>query len=306
MDNVWQQVNVISPGGTIFSMARDGDQNIWIAASAGILRRVDGAWRPLPGGQPLPQVHTLTWAGRTLVAGGTAGQIVYSTDGGSSWYQAHTATLASRCLAAYVAAVPPGQDVMGRHRGRRYFSFQGRGTLLASGQMPAGGPGHYRSGDASFKSWERRALVFAATAHGLYRSTTGGTQWRKPEGALGDMAVQAVAFSPNFARDGFALAATETGGFFCTRDRGVSWQPYGEGLAQPSDIPPVNTLWLHPDFADRPICLAGTGDGQIFRSEDGRRLGEGAFGRCFDLLHGRRWAAYLRRAPRPGAALFRG
>ena len=86
-------VNVISPGGTIFSMARDGDQNIWIAASAGILRRVDRAWRPLPGAQPLPQVHTLTWAGRTLVAGGTAGQIVYSTDGGSSWYQAHTGGL---------------------------------------------------------------------------------------------------------------------------------------------------------------------------------------------------------------------
>jgi photosystem II stability/assembly factor-like uncharacterized protein len=36
-----------------------------------------------------------------------------------------------------------------------------------------------------------------------------------------------------------------------------------------NELPPVNSLWLHPEFATTPICVAGTGNGQLFYSAEG-------------------------------------
>ena len=111
MNNNWQQTGIIAPGGTIFSLAFEPGGRLWLLSGAGIFGQNDNAsgWRPLSQGQPLAQVNALACAGRFLFAGGTQGEIVYSSDGGQQWYQGQvTQTIGAQQFEKVVADVPVG------------------------------------------------------------------------------------------------------------------------------------------------------------------------------------------------------
>jgi hypothetical protein len=56
--------------------------------------------------------------------------------------------------------------------------------------------------------------------------------WRGPELGGGNIAVTALAASPEFAEDGTVFAATNAG-VFVSRDRGDIYQSWSEGLTPP-------------------------------------------------------------------------
>ena len=262
MARAWEQVAVVAPGGTVSGVNQDNRGRCWLATGAGIFLRSGDAWEPLPQGQPLSQVSALVSAGELLIAGNSLGQIVYSRDGGETWFQSHVAQSSEpvTCLIAspnarrdgVVLAGTNGAGILRATDGGRYWKLSSFGlqdfTVMALATAP---------------TWGRREVVFAGTAHGLYRSPNGGRAWKRVP--LGDWAFQAVAVSPDFGRDGTVFSGTEAMGLFRSTDAGKTWQR----IDVAAEAPPINTLWLHPGFASTPVCLAGTGDGRILRSEDG-------------------------------------
>ncbi len=267
MSETWQEIGIIAPGGTVFEVSSDAKGRPWIATGAGIFFRRDTAWVALPDGQPLARLNALQCAGNHVIAAGVA-EIVYSTDGGSTWYKGRTAGVTEpiTCLAAsprfardrVLLAGTDGAGILrstdgGKNWRHANFGLQGF-AVMALETAP---------------EWSRREVVFAATAQGLYRSPNAGRAWKKSDEGLGDAVVQALAVSPDFANDGTVFAGTETSGVFRSTDGGRTWHRWNHGLDGESELPPVNCLWLPLDFAARPVIVAGTGEGQIFRSRDG-------------------------------------
>jgi photosystem II stability/assembly factor-like uncharacterized protein len=238
-------------------MAEAGDGEPWLATPLGLMKRGTEGWQPLPQGQPPLPPSTLACAGKALFVGSSSGQIIYSRDGGETWYSGH---LRHPIEAVTSLAVSP--------------NFERDGVLLAG----TGGTGILRSTDggrnwqpASFglhdftilalgtaSQWGRREVAFAGTVHGLYRSPNGGRAWKSVD--IGDWVVQAVAVS-----GGLVLAGTEAHGLFRSTDGGQRWHPL-DLMAEP---PAINALWIQPESGARPVCLVGTDDGRILRSEDG-------------------------------------
>jgi photosystem II stability/assembly factor-like uncharacterized protein len=83
--------------------------------------------------------------------------------------------------------------------------------------------------------------------------------------------VQAITVSPNFENDKTVFVGTETHGVFRSNNGGRNWQPCNQGIPPSDDdeLPPINAIWLHPDFSATPGCVVATGDGQLFYSNDG-------------------------------------
>ena len=267
MNETWQEIGIIAPGGTVFEVSSDAEARPWIATGAGIFFRRDTAWVALPDGQPLTRLNALECAGNHVIAGGVA-EIVYSTDGGSTWYKGRTAGVTEpiTCLVAspnfardrVLLAGTDGAGILRSTDGGKNWRHAKLGLQDFSVIVLVAAP-----------EWGRREVVFAATAQGLYRSPNAGRAWKKSDEGLGDAIVQALAVSPDFANDGTAFAGTETSGVFRSTDGGRTWHRWNQGFDGESELPPVNCLWLHPDFAARPVIVAGTGEGQIFRSRDG-------------------------------------
>lgn len=270
MSNVWERIGAVAPGGTVLDVAVDLDQRLWLSTGAGIFYTENGAWRPLRRGRPLAQVNALAWAEKTLLAGGSGGQIVYSTDQGETWYRGQTGPVSQPVTWLNPSPVFSRDNLI-------LAGTDGAGVLRSTDGGRSWRPANAGLQDLSIialataprEAWERQAVVFAAAGRGIYRSNNGGLNWARPEAGLEEITVQAMAVSPNFARDGQVFAATEADGLFRSNDRGKSWHRWGEGLAAPDGFPALNCLWLHPDFANQPIGLLGTSDGRILRSVDG-------------------------------------
>jgi photosystem II stability/assembly factor-like uncharacterized protein len=275
MTDTWQQTAIIAQGGTVFNIAPDRAGRVWISTDAGIFSQTDEGWRPLAQGQPFGRINTLAWAATTLFAGGGQGQIVYSPDQGQQWYRGRVSQTdaAVACLVAgpnfrkkgVILAGTDGGGILRSTDGGRNWQLANFGLQEFSVMALAVAP-----------TWERREMAFAATTHGFYRSPNGGRAWKKSDAGLAGAAVQSIAVSPNFTKDRTILAGTESQGIFRSTDGGKSWQAWSQGLipagadeVATEELPPVNSLWLHPDFAANPVCVAATGDGQLFRSADG-------------------------------------
>lgn len=257
MAEAQEQLDGLVPEGTILGVAEAADGQAWLLTPLGLLRWAAGGWQPLPQGQlPLP-LTSLTWAGDSLFVGTNSGQIVYSRDGGQSWYSGHLRqpVEAVTCLVAspdferdgVLLAGTAGTGILRSTDGGRNWQLSNFGlhdfTILALGAA---------------LEWGRREAAYAGTSHGLYRTPNGGRAWKRID--LGDRTFQSLAISGDLA-----LAGTEAQGLFATTDGGRRWQP----IDLPAQTPTINALWVQPGPATQPVCLAGTDDGRILRSEDG-------------------------------------
>jgi photosystem II stability/assembly factor-like uncharacterized protein len=100
---------------------------------------------------------------------------------------------------------------------------------------------------------------------GVLRSTDAGESWTTSELAFSTSPQPSVlALSPNYQRDGIALAGTFGGGIYRTGDRALRWQPWNFGLLDLS----VMSLGLSPAFEEDETIFAGTSTG-LFRSKNG-------------------------------------
>lgn len=272
MTNQWEQTAIISAGGTVVSVAPAANNHVWLATSAGIFYGNGQSWQPLAQGQPLVHVNAFTASGDTLLAGGSQGEVVYSGNGGKAWYSGQTGRL-NRPVTCLVMSPDFRQNPVA------LAGTDGMGILRSTDGGRNWQPANFGLQDfsvielAAAPEWGRREVVFAATGHGFYRSPNGGRAWKQANRGLEGVVVQAIAVSPNFNRDHLVLAGTETAGVFRSVDGGKSWTPWGAGLAaadpDTGKFPPINCLWLHPRFDAPPVCVAGTGDGQLYRSADG-------------------------------------
>jgi len=151
------------------------------------------------------------------------------------------------CLAATVEGLLVSRD--GGHSWARHPLFEGEVvTCLA----------------ISLSFAEDRTLL-AGLPGGVLYSTDAGKSWTAGAFAVpGPPRLSALAFSPNYQRDGVALAGTIEDGIYRTADRARSWQPWNFGLLDLS----VMCLSLSPAFEQDETVFAGTTTG-LFRSRNG-------------------------------------
>jgi len=96
------------------------------------------------------------------------------------------------------------------------------------------------------------------------RSEDGGRSWRTWGAAMASAGIADLAFSPDFATDGTAFAATLGEGVWRTTDGGFVWSPASSGLGSLV----VRDLAPSPDFGTDGTALAAT-DAGVFVTTDG-------------------------------------
>jgi photosystem II stability/assembly factor-like uncharacterized protein len=103
--------------------------------------------------------------------------------------------------------------------------------------------------------------IFAGTeAGGVLRSTNGGTAWKAINEGLGDLSVNWLVLSPEFARDRRVIAGTSDGVYRST-DAGDHWERVAPGSAL--------TLALAGPSRDKAVAFAGLANSGVLRSENG-------------------------------------
>ena len=201
---------------------------------------------------------------------GVPGGVLRSSDGGQTW---HAAGLGTPPPFVSALAVSP------------HFATDGTlfaGTLEDGVFRSADGGRHWAAWNfglldlnvlcmAISPDFARDETLFVGVESGLYRSTTGGRAWREPTGAgsgpqPADFApVLSLAISPHYATDGTLWAGSEGHGLFCSRDRGESWTPLGEGCINGA----VNSILVAADYPARPHLLVSLGDRLLVSRDDG-------------------------------------
>lgn len=121
-----------------------------------------------------------------------------------------------------------------------------------------------------------RALVFAATAVGVYRSANGGHTWTLPGAGAGVPFAEVVAPSPRFAQDR-TLFVSAGNALYRSSDGGETWR---EILVGSRMLSVVTALDGEPESL---VVLAGTETDGVLRSGDGGRSWIGANAGLLDL-----------------------
>ncbi len=105
---------------------------------------------------------------------------------------------------------------------------------------------------------------FQLTEHKVFGiSRDGGHRWIESGLPMAEAEPRHFAFSPAFARDQTAFAATRLNGVFRSLDGGTIWEPINVGLPEV----PVHQIAVSPDFEVDGLVVAATEAG-LFRSHD--------------------------------------
>ena len=218
----------------------------------------DGVWQRLggwTGGLVTSLVRAPTVDGPARLYATTATGVYRSADAGRSWTPLGVGQLGPIVQSLAVAA--PEQLFAGTASGL-YGSPDGGANWqqLLQGAVSA---------VAVVTGADDQQAVFAGTAtDGLLRTTDGGRTWTGANPGLRDLAVQALALSPNFAYDGVGFVALATG-LKRTRNGGKAWR----AVDLPALTLAVQCLALSPDFARDGLAFAGTETLGLLRSSDG-------------------------------------
>ncbi len=110
-------------------------------------------------------------------------------------------------------------------------------------------------------------IAFATTHTGVFRSRDGGRSWELGVEGLGNLMVQSLALSPNFATDRTIFAGTADGNLYRSRDAGESWN----FLPGPKGTSGLIALAVAAGPGENTTIAAGTAADGPFVSEDGGR-----------------------------------
>lgn len=109
-------------------------------------------------------------------------------------------------------------------------------------------------------------LILVGTGSGISYSNDGGATWSPARMPLADSIVTTIRFSPDFHRDGVALAGTMHDGVLYSDDRGVTWQSRSIGLLDHT----ILSVCFSPQFgADRTVFAGG--ETALYLSYNGAR-----------------------------------
>jgi photosystem II stability/assembly factor-like uncharacterized protein len=292
----WSKQSTWTENFDVFMVDPHDPNTVYVSTSDSLYRSTDAAvhWTRIRSGDFGLHVYVLAIDRRDarLLYAGTGWTGVYrSTDGGASW--THLAGLPRervRDLELGSGVVYAGQDHRGLYRssgGRWIPSSRGlvgsnvralavdpaAPSTVYAGLMNAGVSRSTNGG----RTWAPGGLegrivnsltvipgthvVLAGVAGGVYRSTDGGSRWRRARG-IGNADVRAVAFAPSRPRVVYA-GSFERGSYRST-DGGATWRRMGLPFLQT-----VTSLAVHPR---QPNTLwAGTREDGVLRSTDGGR-----------------------------------
>jgi photosystem II stability/assembly factor-like uncharacterized protein len=108
--------------------------------------------------------------------------------------------------------------------------------------------------------FEEDPCIVAGNLSGLYLSRDAGKSWKKGRIPRTTATIQAIAFSPNYAQDGFIFAGTREDGILYSDDRGQTWKTRSFGFLDPS----VSTIAISPAFTKDETAYAGTDSGLYY------------------------------------------
>ncbi len=121
---------------------------------------------------------------------------------------------------------------------------------------------------AASPDFRQDGILFAARAHGLFRSTDSGQTWTavlQSEKPGEPVMVTSLAISPDFTHDRTVFASLP-GGVISSQDGGETWQ----AAVLPTPIPVVSALALSPNFLqDGALFTATTQDGVFLSTNRG-------------------------------------
>ncbi len=276
MTNDWKHLGLIASGGTVFNIANDTTGRVWLGTGAGVFYQDDNQWIPVST-QPLSQISALNCIGSMVLVGGGQGELVTSNDGGQTWFQGQIgrSNYERPFNGEPITWFTPSPNF--EEDSTIFAGTNGAGVLKSTDKGRTWYLSNLRLRDlsvialATTPSWRHRKIIFAATAKGLHRSFDAGRSWERWDLGIDDLAILSIALSPNFEKDGTMFVGTEEHGIFKSLNRGKNWQAYSEGIThsdETGNYPPINGIWLHPEYAKNEVCLAATGEGDIFRSSD--------------------------------------
>jgi photosystem II stability/assembly factor-like uncharacterized protein len=230
MNPEWRYISRVASGGTVLGIEMNSKGELWSASSTGLFRNSSGRWLPVSRSMPLAQVSDILSVGNTLIAAGWPEGIIYSIDGGQSWYRAWIDQVKApiTCLTIspnynrdrVLLAGTQGEGILrttdgGRHWQLSNFGLRGFSVFaLASIGVRQ-----------TFRELSvLKEIVFAGTDDGVYQSPNGGRAWRQAGEKTAGMTILALAISNNFSVDQTIFAGAESGILFRSRDRGTLWE----------------------------------------------------------------------------------
>lgn len=198
---------------------------------------------------------------------------LWSIDGGADWTLQNVGMVAPYTDASAISPnfANDGTAFSGNHKGLQRTSDYG-----ATWQMMAGpGAVAYPRGLAVSPNFANDQTVYigttSASGHsnmgaghdskvvaGLYISKNAGQNWTLS--SLSGKGVVAIAFSPAFATDQTAFAATQSQGIYVTNNRAVTWSP----VVLPGNPNGIATLAVSPNYAVDRIVLAAAQHGGMY------------------------------------------
>ncbi len=197
---------------------------------------------------------------------------LWSPDGGVSWSLENTGMMAPYIDGSDISPnfAADGTAFSGDHIGLQRTTDRGATWQLMSGP----GVSAYPRGLAVSPNFANDSTVYIGTtspnqnkesnaAPGLYISTDAGQTWTLS--SLKGHGVISIAFSPGFATDQTAFAATDSDGIFMTTNSGAAWTQLSVAGASKKMVQVI----VSPNFLADRVVFAVPSEGGIYKSSDG-------------------------------------
>ena len=164
----------------------------------------------------------------TILVGTDGGKIFISTDSGKSYTRLGDLGLEVTSLVMSPAFARDSTAYVGTPDG--VFRTNDRGASWVATAWPFGAGSE--TSLAISPAYGSRPTLFAGSANGLLVTSDGGASWRRAstDEPLATGTINAVAISPNYAKDGTVLVSAEGRGLYRSTDGGTTWHATGKDL----------------------------------------------------------------------------
>ena len=256
-------------GRNILSLAADpaDGQRLYAGLNIGLFVTADGGstWNAVQGpGSGILSVATSPVDGNRVYAGTFGRGIFVSRDRGESW-SAGGNEIGAEMIFAIAAAPVDAETVYAGSASGLFRSNDGGNSWEAVGVELAG----HSVRAIQLSAVDPNLMIVGTFGGGLFRSRDGGQSWSTSNDGLGDLGIRSLAVDeasvrqlndqddvPRTGEPQVMYVATSTGGFYRTKDGGVSWLAINDGLPGLA----ARAVLINPADANR-ILGGGIADG---------------------------------------------